>query len=110
MSRQQLLIAVIHGLAFAVVGQLHGLHEAGEADLEQLLLVQLAFGQRVPQLAVDLVVGIISGLVVGQLVLGEHIGQGLALSRIKVQQSVVNVQKDASVNGHFKMTLLFLVY
>ena len=46
----------------------------------------------------------------GQLVLGQHIGQGLALSRIKVQQSVVNVQKDASVNGHFKMTLLFLVY
>lgn len=35
---------------------------------------------------------------------------GLALSRVKVQQSVVNVQKDASVNGHFKMTLLFLVY
>lgn len=46
----------------------------------------------------------------GQLVLDQHIGQGLALSRIKVQQSVVNVQKDASVNGHFKMTLLFLVY
>lgn len=46
----------------------------------------------------------------GQLVLGQHIGQGLALSRVKVQQSVINVQKDASVNGHFKMTLLFLVY
>ena len=37
MGRQQLLIAVIHGLALAVVGQLHGLHEAGEADLEQFL-------------------------------------------------------------------------
>ena len=101
MGRQQFFIAVVHGLAFAVIRQLHGLHKAGKTNLEQFLLVQLALCQRVPQLTVDLVVGLVGGLVVGQLVLGQHIGHSLALGGVKVQQRIVNVQQDTGVNCHF---------
>ena len=109
MGGEQFFITVVHLGGLAVIGQVHRPHKAAEALLEQPGFGDLAFGEGVPQLAVDGVVHFTRAGVVGQLVLGQHIGQGLALGGVKVQQCVVNVQQDACVNGHFGMTLLFLL-
>ena len=97
---EQLLIAVVHGLALAVIRQLHSLHKAAEPHLKQLLLVHLPLGQCVPQLPVYLMVNGAGVLIVGQLILCQHVGQSLTLCSIKVKKRIVDVQQDTSVNCH----------
>ena len=91
MGGKQLLVAVVHGCALAVVGHTDGLHKAGKPHLKQPFAGQLTLGQGVPQLAVDGVVGFAGGGIVGQVVLGQHIGKGLTLGGVKVQKRVVYV-------------------
>ena len=92
MGGKQLLVAVVHGGTLAVVRHADCLHKAGKPHLKQPLAGQLPLGKGVPQLAVDGVVGFAGGGIVGQVVLGQHIGQCLTLGGVKVQKRVVHVQ------------------
>ena len=85
------------------LGQRLGLKEATAYELVakgHFDVVDVLGKRRVTKLPVYLMVNGAGVLIVGQLILCQHVGQSLTLCSIKVKKRIVDVQQDTSVNCH----------